>query len=200
MKTPLLLTVLFAACTLGSVIYTRLARAGQPGAAPATESKPAGGRVEVATFAGGCFWGIQDRFDKIHGVLNTAAGYTGGTLKHPTYEDVCSHTTGHAEAVRVEFDSGVVTYAQLLDAFWKMHNPTEKNRQGPDVGDNYRSAIFFHSPEQKSAAQASLQEVNAREFGGKVATEIVPAPEFYPAEEYHQHYFKKQGIRYPVCH
>lgn len=200
MKTVFSFAVVLAASVLGLPIFNRVVRAGQPSdsAKRGTDAPP--GKAEIATFAGGCFWGIQDRFDKIHGVLNTTAGYTGGTLKNPTYREVCSHTTGHAEAVRVEFDPGVVTYAQLLDAFWQMHDPTEKNRQGPDVGDNYRSAIFFYGAEQKAAAEASLKEVNATRFHGKVATEIVPATEFYAAEEYHQHYFKKKGILYPVCH
>jgi len=200
MKTLLSLTVVIAATVLGFPIFTRIARAGQPRDAGNPGAEPPSGKVEVATFAGGCFWGIQDRFDKIHGVLKTTAGYTGGTLKNPTYREVCSHATGHAEAVRVEFDPGVVSYARLLDAFWQMHDPTQKNRQGPDVGDNYRSAIFYHSPEQKAVAEASQKEVNAARFQGKVVTEIAPAAEFYPAEEYHQHYFKKQGILYPVCH
>jgi peptide-methionine (S)-S-oxide reductase len=184
MKLNLLITAVTLASTLGAVIQTH-------GEAPKTE---------VATFAGGCFWGIQDQFDKMKGVLATSAGYTGGTLKNPTYEDVCTHTTGHAEAVRVEFDPSVVTYGQLLDAFWAMHDPTQKNRQGPDIGDNYRSAIFTHSPEQQKEAEASRDRLNEGKYRGRIVTEIVPAPEFYPAEEYHQHYFQKRGILYPRCH
>ena len=189
-----------AACTLGVTIGSTLSKAGQPSTGAAPDRKSASGKVETATFAAGCFWGVQDQFDKLPGVLKTRAGYTGGTLKNPTYEDVCSHTTGHAEAVRVEFDPAVIRYGQLLEAFWTMHNPTEKNRQGPDVGDNYRSAIFYHTPEQKAEAEASLKEVNQTRFNGKVVTEIVPAVAFYDAEEYHQHYFKKKGILHPICH
>jgi peptide-methionine (S)-S-oxide reductase len=176
------------------------ARADQtaPGAAP--NAKPASGKVEVATFAGGCFWGIQDKFDHVKGVLRTTAGYTGGTVKNPTYEQVCSHTTGHAEAVQVEFDPATVTYAQLLDLFWKIHNPRQVGGQGPDIGDNYRSVIFYHTPEQKAAAEASKAELNAGGGpDGSIVTQISPVQEFYAAEDYHQHYFKKQGILYPRC-
>ena len=199
MKINFFFTFILAASALGAVV-SRTGRAGSSAPEGAPKTGAAGGKIEAATFAAGCFWGVQDKFDKIRGVVNTVAGYTGGKLKNPTYEDVCTHTTGHAEAVRVEFDPGVVSYGQLLDAFWKMHDPTQKNRQGPDIGDSYRSAIFFHSPEQKSAAEASLSKVNADLFKGAVVTEVTPAGEFYPAEEYHQHYFKKRGILYPVCH
>ena len=200
MKIQLLFTLIATACALGMMINYQVSKADQSALGTAPDHKSASGKVEVATFAAGCFWGVQDKFDKTPGVLKTSAGYTGGRLKNPTYEDVCTHTTGHAEAVRVEFDPVVVQYRQLLDVFWKMHNPTEKNRQGPDIGDSYRSAIFYHSPEQKAEAEASLKEVNATRFAGKVVTEVVPAAEFYDAEEYHQHYFKKKGILYPVCH
>ncbi len=153
---------------------------------------------ERATFAAGCFWGVQAKFDAIKGVLNTTVGYTGGTVKNPTYEQVCTHTTGHAEAVLVEFDPSVVTYAQLVDAFFTMHDPTQLNRQGPDIGDSYRSAIFYHSPEQKAVAEAAKQKLNAEgKTAGRVVTEIVPAVEFYPAEAYHQKYLQKTGR---VCH
>ena len=197
MNTTLPFTALLAVSALGVL---RLSQAGTPDPSATPEAKHHSGKVEVATFAGGCFWGIQDKFDRIPGVLNTTAGYTGGTLKNPTYEDVCSHTTGHAEAVKVEFDPDAVSYGKLLDAFWKMHNPTEKNRQGPDVGDNYRSSIFYHSPEQKTAAERSKEKLDAERYHGTIVTEIVLATEFYPAEEYHQHYFKKKGVLYPVCH
>jgi len=143
--------------------------------------------LEKATFAAGCFWGVQAEFDATKGVLKTTAGYTGGHVKNPTYEQVCAHNTGHAEAVEVEFDPAVVSYQQLLDLFWTIHDPRQKNRQGPDVGDNYRSAIFTHSPEQKAAAEASRDQQNAQ-GKGPIATEIVSAGEFYPAEAYHQHY------------
>ena len=178
-----------------------LVRAGEAGkSAVAPAAKAPSGTVEVATFAGGCFWGIQDKFDKVKGVLKTTAGYTGGTVKNPTYRLVCSHTTGHAEAVQVEFDPAIVTYQQLLDLFWKIHNPTQANGQGVDLGDNYRSAIFYHTPEQKAAAEASRNKLNSEgEYKGEIVTQIVPAQEFYAAEEYHQHYFKKNGILYPKC-
>ncbi len=185
---------------LGVFAYAHFAGAGQtaenkpsagtaPGAKPETLAK-----VETATFAGGCFWGIQDKFEKVKGVVKTTVGYTGGTLKNPTYEEVCRHDTGHAEAVEVQFDPSVVTYQQLVEAFWKLHNPSEKNRQGPDVGENYRSAIFYHTPEQKAIAEASKQKMNTEGgYADSIVTEIVPASDFYPAEEYHQHYFKKNG-------
>lgn len=144
-------------------------------------------KVERATFAAGCFWGVQAAFDTTPGVLKTTAGYTGGHTKNPTYEQVCSHTTGHAEAVEVEFDRDRVSYGQLLELFWKIHDPRQVGGQGPDLGDNYRSAIFTHSPEQQKEAEASKA---AHEVKGKapITTEIVPAPAFYPAEAYHQHY------------
>ena len=154
--------------------------------------------TEKATFAAGCFWGVQAKFDEIKGVVKSTVGYTGGTLKNPTYEQVCSHATGHAEAVELEFDPAVVSYDQLLQAFWSIHDPTQVNRQGPDVGSNYRSAIFYHSPEQKAEAAASKLKMNTEGgFKGTIATEIVPASEFYPAEDYHQHYAKKHGM---MCH
>ena len=154
---------------------------------------------ESATFAAGCFWGVQAKFDKIKGVLSSSVGYTGGTVKNPTYEQVCTHTTGHAEVVQVEFDPTVVTYAQLVDTFFGLHDPTQLNRQGPDVGTNYRSAIFYHSPAQKAIAEVAKQKLNAEgKYAGRVVTEIVPAVEFYPAEDYHQKYLQKIGS--PVCH
>ena len=143
--------------------------------------------LEKAVFAAGCFWGVQAAFDHTKGVLKTTAGYTGGHVKNPTYEQVCSHNTGHAEAVEVEFDSAVVSYSQLLDLFWSIHNPRQKGGQGPDIGDNYRSAIFFHTPEQKAAAEASKAQ-QQNKGGSLIVTEITPAGEFYPAEAYHQHY------------
>ena len=153
--------------------------------------------LEKATFSAGCFWGVQAAFDETRGVLKTRAGYTGGHVKDPTYEQVCSHTTGHAEAVEVQFDPAVITYKQLLNLFWSIHDPRQKNRQGPDIGDNYRSAIFFHTAEQKAAAEASKAEQEAQGVGkGPIATEIVPAGAFYPAEAYHQHYKSKScGIQ-----
>ncbi|MFN2525490.1 MAG: peptide-methionine (S)-S-oxide reductase MsrA [Actinomycetota bacterium] len=148
--------------------------------------------METATLAAGCFWGIEAEYRKIDGVTDTKVGYTGGYVPNPTYELVCSHTTGHAEAVRVEFDPSVVSYEELLELFWSMHDPTSLNRQGPDVGDQYRSAIFFHNEDQRIAALRSKVEAQAR-YPREIVTQIVPAPEFYLAEEYHQRYEEKAG-------
>jgi peptide-methionine (S)-S-oxide reductase len=152
-----------------------------------------------ATFAAGCFWGVEDAFRQVPGVTSVIVGYTGGTMKNPTYKDVCSGRTGHAEAVEVEFDPAKVSYLELLAVFWKSHDPTTLNRQGPDVGSQYRSAIFFHDVQQEAAARAS-KEVLIKEgvFKRPIVTEITPASEFYRAEEYHQQYFEKQGIK--SCH
>ncbi|HXO05076.1 MAG TPA: peptide-methionine (S)-S-oxide reductase MsrA [Candidatus Sulfotelmatobacter sp.] len=152
-----------------------------------------------ATFAAGCFWGVEDAFRQVEGVTSVTSGYTGGTLKNPTYKDVCGGRTGHAEAVQVEFDPSRVSYLELLAVFWKIHDPTTMNRQGPDVGSQYRSAIFFHDPQQEAAARAS-KDVLIKEgvFKKPIVTEIAPASEFYRAEEYHQQYFEKQGIK--SCH
>jgi peptide-methionine (S)-S-oxide reductase len=150
--------------------------------------------TDTATFAAGCFWGVQAEFDKVKGVVQTTVGYTGGRTEKPTYEDVCSGQTGHAEALQVVFDPTVVTYEQLLDRFWAMHDPTTVNRQGPDFGSQYRSVVFYHSPEQQAAASASKEKLEkARRFPRPIVTEIVPAATFWPAEEYHQKYFKKHG-------
>lgn len=155
--------------------------------------------MEKATFAAGCFWGIEAAFRKAPGVISATVGYTGGTLESPTYQDVCSGTTGHAEAVEVIFDPSKVTYDQLLSVFWEIHDPTQRNRQGPDVGEQYRSAIFFHTPEQEAAARASLEKLaKSGKHRRPIATEITPASQFYRAEEYHQRYFEKRGISY--CH
>jgi peptide-methionine (S)-S-oxide reductase len=153
---------------------------------------------QKATFAAGCFWGVEEFFRTLPGVLSTQVGYTGGRRPKPTYEQVCSHATGHAEAVEIEFDETKVVYADLLKIFWGNHNPTTLNRQGPDVGDQYRSAIFFHSPEQESQAKASMAKMNQERFDGKIVTQIVPAVDFWRAEEYHQQYLKKQGL--DNCH
>ena len=151
-------------------------------------------KTEKATFGAGCFWGVEETFRNSKGVLSTAAGYAGGTKENPTYEDVCSDKTGHAEVVEVEFDRSQITYDELLDIFWSNHNPTTLNRQGPDVGMQYRSAIFYHSPEQKSTAEASRKKVDASgRFGRPVVTQIEPAPKFWRAEEYHQRYLQKRG-------
>ena len=150
--------------------------------------------MEKATFAAGCFWGVEAAFRQLPGVVATRVGYTGGHTDDPTYERVCSHTTGHAEAVEVTFDPERVSYEQLLDVFWTNHNPTTKNRQGFDIGDQYRSAVFFHSPEQQDAAERTKEAVEAKlHWPKKVVTQIVPAPEFYEAEDYHQQYLEKSG-------
>lgn len=147
-----------------------------------------------AAFAAGCFWGVQHEFDQIKGVKKTVAGYMGGTTKNPSYEEVCANKTGHAETVYIDFDEEVVLYEELLDIFWKIHNPTQKNRQGPDVGTQYRSVIFYYTNEQKRVSEISKQKQESSGlFKKKISTEIMAASEFYPAEEYHQHYFKKNG-------
>lgn len=148
--------------------------------------------MEKATFAAGCFWGVEDKFRKLNGVISTQVGYTGGNTENPTYEEVCSHTTGHAEAVEIIYDPEVISYNELLNAFWEMHNPTLLNRQGFDVGSQYRSAIFFHNEEQKKLAEESKQKQSSK-YSDPIVTEIVPAPKFYRAEEYHQQYHEKGG-------
>ena len=147
-----------------------------------------------ATFAAGCFWHVEEIFRKTSGVKSTQVGYSDGLTKNPTYEDVCTDTTGHAEAVEVDYDPQEVSYEELLKIFWNNHNPTTLNRQGPDVGKQYRSAVFFHTPEQKKAAIEMKEKLNpiAREkFQSDIVTEIKPASDFYRAEEYHQQYFSK---------
>lgn len=152
-------------------------------------------KTETATFGAGCFWGVQAAFEGIKGVKATTAGYMGGTLKNPTYKDVCTNTTGHAEVVRVEYDPAEVSYEKLLDVFWNIHNPTTPDRQGVDVGSQYRSVIFYYTPEQEKAARRAKSSLaQSSKFKNPVVTEIVPAGTFYKAEEYHQDYYKKQGI------
>jgi len=150
--------------------------------------------MEKAMFGAGCFWGVEAAFQKIPGVVDTAVGYAGGTLPNPTYDQVCSETTGHAEVIFIEFDPEQVSYEKLLEFLWDIHDPTTPNRQGPDVGSQYRSAIFFFSPEQEAAAHKYKEKlVNSGVFTNPIVTEITPAPEFYRAEEYHQQYLEKRG-------
>lgn len=150
--------------------------------------------TQKATFAAGCFWGVEAAFRKIEGVVSTRVGYTGGSAENPSYQDVCTGRTGHAEAVEVTYDPEKVGFASLLEVFWSTHNPTTRDRQGPDVGTQYRSAIFFHDSEQESAAKASKEELTeSGRFGGEIVTEIAAAGAFYPAEEYHQQYLEKRG-------
>ena len=150
--------------------------------------------TEKATLAAGCFWGVEDAFMQVPGVLATQVGYTGGHTENPVYREVCNDTTGHAEAVDIDFDPAIVSYEALLDLFWQWHDPTTLNQQGPDVGSQYRSAIFYHSSQQEQTAQAAKArwEQSGR-FSRPMVTEIVPAAVFYPAEEYHQKYNQKHG-------
>ncbi|MGB5091624.1 MAG: peptide-methionine (S)-S-oxide reductase MsrA [Nitrososphaeraceae archaeon] len=150
--------------------------------------------LEMATFAAGCFWGVEEAFTKTKGVKSTRVGYIGGNLPNPTYEDVCTDRTGHAEALQVKYDPEEISYEELLDLFWSIHNPTTKNRQGPDIGSQYRSIIFYHTPVQERIAKKSKQELDAsNKFQNKIVTEIAPASTFYPAEDYHQKYYQKIG-------
>ena len=156
-------------------------------------------KVEKATFGAGCFWGVEATFRQISGVVSTAVGYMGGTLANPTYRDVCTDLTGHAEVVEVTYDPSKVSYDALLKVFWENHDPTQLNRQGPDVGKQYRSVIFFHTPEQEAAARASKEALERSGlFKRPIVTEITPAGEFWRAEEYHQQYLEKRGLA--QCH
>jgi peptide-methionine (S)-S-oxide reductase len=151
--------------------------------------------MDKATFAAGCFWGVEAAFRTIPAVISTRVGYTGGTVDHPTYKDVCTDRTGHAEAVEVTYDPERVSYDELLRAFWNNHDPTTLNRQGPDVGTQYRSAIFYHNAEQEAAARASKEELaRSGAYKRPIVTEILPAAEFWQAEDYHQQYLEKRGL------
>lgn len=155
--------------------------------------------METATFGAGCFWGVEETFRQIPGVLDTAVGYLGGHTQNPTYQDVCTDETGHAEVVQVTYDPAKVSYDQLLNTFWESHDPTTLNRQGPDIGTQYRSAIFFHSPEQERIARASKEKMQASgKFRRPIVTEITPASTFHRAEDYHQKYLAKRGLSH--CH
>ncbi len=153
-------------------------------------------KSQKATFAAGCFWSVEEVFRELKGVLKTTVGYTGGKTKNPTYEQVCSDKTGHAEAVEIEFDPTIISYEKLLDIFWECHDPTQMNRQGPDEGTQYRSAIFYHSEEQKKLALASKQKLEkSKKYNTPIVTEIVSASDFYRAEDYHQQYLAKRGMK-----
>lgn len=150
--------------------------------------------LEIATFAAGCFWGVEDTFRRVPGVTSTRVGYTGGSTEHPSYRQVCAHTTGHAEAVEVTYDSTQVSYQQLVGTFFELHDPTQMNRQGPDVGDQYRSAIYVHDARQREIAEQTRGRLEAeRRFRRPIVTEITSAPVFWMAEDYHQQYFEKRG-------
>jgi peptide-methionine (S)-S-oxide reductase len=150
--------------------------------------------MSQAMFGAGCFWGVEATFRRIPGVVDTAVGYAGGHTENPTYQDVCTDTTGHAEVVLVDFDPGVVSYDQLLNVFWENHNPTQLNRQGPDFGKQYRSVIFYYDDEQKAAAEASKARLDSSgRYSRPIVTQIVPAAPFYRAEDYHQRYLEKRG-------
>jgi peptide-methionine (S)-S-oxide reductase len=152
-------------------------------------------RTEKATFGAGCFWGVEAVFRQVPGVVDAAVGYAGGTMPNPTYRDVCTDETGHAEVVEVTYDPARVSYEQLLNVFWENHDPTQRNRQGPDVGTQYRSAIFFHTPAQREAATASKERLEkSGRYRRPIVTEITPAPTFYRAEDYHQRYLEKRGL------
>ena len=151
--------------------------------------------MEKATFGAGCFWHVEEAFRHLKGVLSTTVGYMGGTLKNPTYEDVCTDKTGHSEVVEVTFDPEKISYKELLTVFWEIHDPTTKNRQGPDVGTQYKSVIFYHTPEQKTVAELSKKNLErSRKYDKKIVTEITKATTFYAAEEYHQQYLAKHGL------
>jgi peptide-methionine (S)-S-oxide reductase len=155
--------------------------------------------MEKATFGAGCFWGVEAAFRRVKGVTSTAVGYMGGTKDNPTYKEVCTDTTGHAEVVEVTYDPAQVSYADLLKVFWECHDPTQLNRQGPDIGTQYRSVIFYHSPEQQAAARASIEALGKeKRFRRPIVTQVEPAATFWRAEEYHQQYLEKRGLT--NCH
>jgi peptide-methionine (S)-S-oxide reductase len=174
----------------------------EPGPAETMERDSDEGRIQmstqIATFGAGCFWGVEHLFRKVPGVVQAVSGYSGGFVEDPGYRLVCTGTTGHAEVVQVTFDPDVVSYEQLLEVFWAMHDPTQVNRQGPDHGTQYRSIVLSHSDEQRAAAEASRDRAQAR-YARPIATEIVPFAAFYPAEDYHQAYYLKNGHE-PYCH
>jgi len=155
--------------------------------------------MEKAMFGAGCFWGVEEAFRTMEGVKDTKVGYSGGATENPTYEQVCTDRTGHAEVIYIEFDPAIVSYEQLLDKFFTIHDPTQLNRQGPDVGKQYRTAVFFYSPEQEKSAKEKIEQLGkSGKFRAPIATEVTPAAKFFPAEEYHQRYLQKRGVN--VCH
>jgi len=185
-----------------TILILAAASCGDPTGKPADSAVSAlgSGHQEAATFAAGCFWGVEETFRKVPGVISTQVGYTGGKTANPAYKDVCTDRTGHAEAINVVFDPAKVSYQQVLEIFFENHDPTTMNRQGPDAGTQYRSAIFFHSPEQQRLASAEKDRRDrSGEYVGPIVTQIVPAGPFYPAEEYHQRYYQKQGVSWS-CH
>jgi len=187
-------TVLLAGLFLGLGLGCE--RTGKKTPSNAKTEDGGGMEMEKATFAAGCFWGVEAAFGKVQGVASTSVGYTGGTFKKPSYEEVCTGTTAHAEAVEVTYDPSRVNYEELLDVFWGRHDPTTLNRQGPDAGTQYRSAVFFRTPEEEAAALASMARLQKEgKHKRPIVTEIVPAAEFYRAEEYHQQYLEKRGMR-----
>lgn len=189
-----LLTSGLVACAAGGLL---LAADPKPSPAKPMTTPP---KLEKATFGAGCFWGVEYQYAKIPGVLSAVCGYAGGKLDNPTYEDVCSHTTGHAEVIEVTFDPAKVSYRTLVEYFFKMHDPTQVNRQGPDIGDQYRSVIFTHSDEQKKVADdVKIGLTLSKAFSRPIATQIEPAPKFWRAEEYHQKYYQLRGKK-PYCH
>ncbi len=163
-------------------------------ASPERADPPGGRDMKIATFGAGCFWGVEEAFRKLPGVTDTAVGYMGGSKENPSYQDVCGGHTGHAEVVRVAYDPDKTGYGRLLEVFWAIHDPTTLNRQGPDVGSQYRSVVFFHDEAQEKAAKVMKEALEKnRKFGGAIVTEIVPAKTFWRAEEYHQRYLEKHG-------
>ncbi len=191
---------------LGAVLCPLGCANQEPASAPAagnattTAKETSKVKTEKATFGAGCFWGVEAEFSKVPGVISTAVGYCGGKTKSPTYKDVCTDETGHAEVIEIEFDPSKVSFEQLVDIFWELHDPTTLNRQGPDYGTQYRSVIFYHSPEQERIAKASKEKLDkSGVFRSPIVTQIAPAPPFYRAEEYHQKYFEKKGMA-ESCH
>jgi peptide-methionine (S)-S-oxide reductase len=191
--TALFCTLIGGLIALG-VAFVGVAPNGGAGRAKEITMSSEATRSQVATFGAGCFWGVEEAFRQVEGVLSTSVGYAGGTMVNPTYRDVCSGRTGHAEVVRVEYDPETVSYDDLLRVFWTIHDPTTRDRQGPDVGSQYRSAIFYHSPEQQAAAETSIAELEASgRFRRPIVTAVEPAGPYYPAEDYHQKYLAKRG-------